>query len=313
LKLFLLLAVLLLASQPATILITINSSGVVEAYLSLKTVEGLNEVRLPAEPIPETIEVRVSGEYVAAIYEGGALYFFSPAPGDAEITYTVNMSARDNVFSFDVGGGNLTRLRIPPQVILLTVPRNIEGMEYVEGDLVIEFYGPERIEYAVRAGAAPQPTITITRTEKSTKTAMPTTKTAGESITTTRTVSTRATESIEKPGAQLIDPAILVGVVALAAIAIAAALAYSRSRSRRAPDEDRVLTRLDRMILEAIENAGGSILQGELQAILGLPKTTLWRHIRKLGKLGYIQIVKEGALNRLILLRKPGRGFPPGS
>lgn len=299
------LVILLLASQPATILITIDSSGVVDAYLSLKTVEGLNEVRLPAEPIPETIEVRVGGEYAAAIYEDGVLYFFSPAPGDAEITYMVNVSARDNILSFDIGEGNLTRLRISRQVILLTVPKNIEGVEYVEGDLVIEFYGPDRIEYIVRAGAAPQPTITTTSTEATTPTTKP--------ITTTQTSSPHATESIERSGARLIDPSILVGLIMITVIAIAAILAYSRSRSRRAPDEDHALTRLDRMILEAIEDAGGSILQGELQTILGLPKTTLWRHVKKLGKLGYIQIVKEGALNRLILLRKPGRGFPPSS
>lgn len=301
LKIIPLLALLLLASQPATILITIDSSGIVEAYLSLRTVEGLNEIRLPAEPIPETIEVRVGGECVAAIYEDGILYFFSPAPGDAEISYMVNVSAMDNILSFGIGGGVLTKLKISPQVILLTVPRNIEGIEYVKGDLVIEFYGPERIEYAVRTGAAPQPTITTTRTETVT------------SITITQTSSTYATESIEKPGARLIDPTIIVGLIVIIIIVVAALLAYSKSRSRSVPGEDHALTKLDKMILEAIENAGGSILQGELQAALGLPKTTLWRHVKKLGKLGYIQIVKEGALNRLILLKKPGRGFPPSS
>jgi uncharacterized membrane protein len=301
LKIIPLLALLLLASQPTTTLIIIDSSGIVEAYLSLRAVEGLNEVRLPAEPIPETIEVRVGSECVAAIYEDGILYFFSPAPGDAEITYMVNVSARNNILSFDIGGGNLTRLRISPQVILLTVPRSIEGIEYVEGDLVIEFHGPERIEYAVRAGATPQPTITATRTETVT------------SITIAQISGTYATESIETSGARLIDPIITVGLVVIVIIVVAAILAYSRSRGRRMPGEDHALTKLDRIILEAIENSGGSILQGELQAALGLPKTTLWRHVKKLGKLGYIQIVKEGALNRLILLKKPGRGFPPSS
>jgi uncharacterized membrane protein len=98
---------------------------------------------------------------------------------------------------------------------------------------------------------------------------------------------------------------IIVGLAALMAIAVAAAVAYSRSRSRGPSHEDYSLTGLDRMILEAIGNAGGSILQGELQASLNLPKTTLWRRVRRLGKLGYIQIVKEGAFNRLILLKKP--------
>jgi len=316
LKIVPLLALLLLASQPTITLITIDSSGIVEAYMSLRTVEGLNEVRLPAEPIPETIEVRIGGEYVVAIYDDETLYFFSPAPSVAEITYMINISAKDNILSFDISGENLTRLRISPQVILLTIPRNIEGMEYVEGDLVIEFYGPERIEYAVRGRAAPQPTITTTPTKTVTSTMGTTTpmvETTERPSTTTQTASTRAAESVEKPRAPLIDAIIIVGLIMIVVIVGAAILAYSKSRGRRVSNENHALTKLDRIILEAIENAGGSILQGELQAVLGLPKTTLWRHVKKLGKLGYIQIVKEGALNRLILLKRPGRGFPPSS
>ncbi|MEM3921946.1 MAG: winged helix-turn-helix transcriptional regulator [Nitrososphaerota archaeon] len=300
-KTFIMLAILLLASQPATVLITIDSSGVVEAHLRLNVVEGLNEVRLPAEPIPETIEVKVGGEYAVAIYENQSLYFFSPIAGEAEITYLVNVSARDSIFSFSIVYENLTRLRVPPQIILLAVPRNIEKMEYAEGDLVIEFYGPEVIEYAVRTGAIARPTITATLTTEEA-----TTTTGAETLLrTTQATGTQIFEVAERPGAQLIDQAIIIGAIALPAIAALAAIIYSRSRRREGFAEDRSLTKLDRMILEAIENAGGSILQGDLQAALGLPKTTLWRHVRKLGKLGYLEIVKEGSLNRLILVRRP--------
>jgi uncharacterized membrane protein len=132
-------------------------------------------------------------------------------------------------------------------------------------------------------------------------------------ITQTGTTSIHAAESAGKLGTSLTDPAIIVGLIVIVIVMVAAILAYSKSRGRGMPGEDHTLTKLDRMILESIENAGGSILQGELQAALGLPKTTLWRHVKKLGKLGYIQIVKEGTLNRLILLKKPSRGFSPSS
>jgi len=301
LKTFMMLAILLLASQPATVLITIDSSGIVEAHLRLNVVEGLNEVRLPAEPIPETIEVKVGGEYAVAIYENQSIYFFSPIAGEAEITYLVNVSARDSIFSFSIVYENLTRLRVPPQIVLLAVPRNIERMEYAEGDLVIEFYGPEVIEYAVKTGAIARPTITATLTTEEAAT----TTGAETLLRTTQATGTQTFEVAERPRAQLIDQAIIIGAIALPAIAALAAIIYSRFRRRGGFAEDRSLTKLDRMILEAIENAGGSILQGDLQAALGLPKTTLWRHVRKLGKLGYLEIVKEGSLNRLILVRRP--------
>ncbi len=65
------------------------------------------------------------------------------------------------------------------------------------------------------------------------------------------------------------------------------------------------LDETDKLILGTIDEHGGSMLQSELLRETGLPKTTLWRHVRKLERLGYIKIVREGRANRLILLRKP--------
>ena len=65
------------------------------------------------------------------------------------------------------------------------------------------------------------------------------------------------------------------------------------------------LSPLDRDIIEVVEKSGGSILQSELQKRLGVPKTTLWRHIRKLERMGIIQVVKEGGYNKIVLKFKP--------
>ncbi|NPA96367.1 MAG: winged helix-turn-helix transcriptional regulator [Crenarchaeota archaeon] len=64
------------------------------------------------------------------------------------------------------------------------------------------------------------------------------------------------------------------------------------------------LSPLDRDIISIIEQNGGSILQSELQKRLGVPKTTLWRHIRKLEKLGIVKVLKEGGYNKIVLERK---------
>ena len=72
-----LLLLLLLASQPASIMISIDSGGVAEARLKVSISEGLNEVRLPVEPIPETIEVTMDNRSLIPLYENGNLYLFS--------------------------------------------------------------------------------------------------------------------------------------------------------------------------------------------------------------------------------------------
>ncbi|MCD6421716.1 MAG: hypothetical protein J7L17_04855, partial [Thaumarchaeota archaeon] len=96
-KLYLLLLFLLVSHQAAPVL-TIDSSGVVEVDLRTAVVEGLNEVALPVEPLPETIEVKVDGKALIPIYENGSLYFLSPSSGEAEITYLANITAADGGF-----------------------------------------------------------------------------------------------------------------------------------------------------------------------------------------------------------------------
>ena len=317
-RIYLVLALLLLVSQPPAILLSIDSSGVVEAEIKLMVSEGLNEVKLPAEPIPETIEVQVDDKTLIPIYDNGSLYFFSPTPGEAEITYLVNITAEDSIFSFEILGENLTSLKISPQIILLSAPEKVERLEYVDDELLIKLYGPEEIEYAVRRPSTliqekttkTEPTTPETATsasvEEKTTTTPPelTTRTTGsvESATTTTEFATR-TSPITTIREQAEAAANYYWIIIAAMVIVPAAALLAFFFSRRRGEEHRALSSVDRMILERIMEAGGSILQGELQSELMIPKTTLWRHVKKLEKLGYIQIVKEGPFNRLILVR----------
>ncbi len=67
----------------------------------------------------------------------------------------------------------------------------------------------------------------------------------------------------------------------------------------------RGIDEVDERILRKLEEAGGVMYQSQLLRETGLPKTTLWRHVRKLEELGYIRVVREGRSNKLILLRTP--------
>ena len=66
----------------------------------------------------------------------------------------------------------------------------------------------------------------------------------------------------------------------------------------------------DRLILEKLREAGGSMYQSELQKATGLPKTTVWRHVRRLAELGYVRVEREGKYNRVVLVKMPEE--PPG-
>ena len=70
--------------------------------------------------------------------------------------------------------------------------------------------------------------------------------------------------------------------------------------SRRPRDLDSV----DRDILELLRRKGGKALQTELMTELRIPKTTLWRHVKRLEELGYIEVEKIGRVNIVKLRRR---------
>jgi len=98
---------------------------------------------------------------------------------------------------------------------------------------------------------------------------------------------------------------IIMGIIAGSIAGIGIGLAIKKRSSAQAQYlQSTELSPLDRDIINAIAANGGTILQSELQKKLGIPKTTLWRHLRKLEKLGLIKIVKEGGYNKVVLLKK---------
>ncbi len=188
------------------------------------------------------------------------------------------------------------------------------------------------------------PTQTATATPTATKPATTTPAAATGTPTTTKTVTapappppppppkTQGASSPASPPATAtpsagggMGVAALAAAVAIVAAVVAAALLVLR-RGRGGPASStgnpggsppggsgeaavtavpRGIDEVDERILRKLEEAGGVMYQSQLLRETGLPKTTLWRHVRKLEELGYIRVVREGRSNKLILLRTP--------
>ncbi len=275
--------------------VEITGDGLVVVSFRVSVGPGLNPVPLPVEPVEATIETIVNGVSVPPLYVNGTLYIASDSPGSALVTYTGRVSVTGGVVSFNVSGDAPVELVVPPNVILLSLPPSLTSYEVLgNGTLLIVFQGPAFIEFTLRevvesAGASPAPatpqeSTASTPTQESPETGFTTTQGGG-------------------PLATVKSPAVL----ALIALTVAAAVAlYARGRRPSAEGAGaRPLTEADRLILEALEEAGGEALQSELQRMTGLPKTTLWRRLRRLEEAGYVELRREGKVNRVRLLRKP--------
>ena len=77
-------------------------------------------------------------------------------------------------------------------------------------------------------------------------------------------------------------------------------------RRRRAPLEPQgvELRPDDVKVIEFISEKGGKVLEPEIRMRFALPKTSAWRQIKRLERLGYVRVTKIGSQNQIELLKK---------
>jgi len=60
----------------------------------------------------------------------------------------------------------------------------------------------------------------------------------------------------------------------------------------------------DVKVIEFISEKGGKVLEPEIRMRFALPKTSAWRQIKRLERLGYVKVTKIGSQNQIELLKK---------
>ncbi len=303
------------AYSPANYTIVVAGDGTVEAIVEAQVEPGLNAIPLPAEPLMETVYVEFNGKPIPPLVVNMTAYIAVEETGTAILRYVVNVTAVDNYLEFTVKptGASVT-LVVEPGIVLLSIPRNITGYRLVDGKLYINFTGESTIRYVVVRRETVTPPLPPPATETTTATPTPAeTARVGPPWPSPPAVTpapaaetpTATTPVTEQP------PYLIVGVAGAIAAAALAVLLASRGRGGVGGSGSQVevsmqaLDETDKLILNKIAEHGGEVLQSQLQRELGLPKTTLWRRLHKLESMGYVRIVREGRVNRVILLKKP--------
>ncbi|ABO09485.1 helix-turn-helix transcriptional regulator [Pyrobaculum calidifontis] len=63
------------------------------------------------------------------------------------------------------------------------------------------------------------------------------------------------------------------------------------------------LPEVDKSILKLLAERQGVVYQSEIMKVLGLPKSTVHKALRRLSEAGYVEIQKRGRLNVVVLKR----------
>ncbi len=249
--------------------VEINEFGICLVSITVEINEGLQSVTLPIEPIAASIIALTDGRVLPTIYENNTLYVILDKSSVVEISYIANVSLVGNVFHLIINTDDNLTLRIPTlNVILLTLPKNIISFKEEDGILTLVVRGPQEIVYTLRI----------------------------QNITQTPTT-TPPTVVTPKPDY------ILLLITGITVVTLASGITYVLIRRRKVGDIDKLLDDVDRSIIRELRARGGSALQAELQDSINVPKTTLWRHVKRLEKLGVVKVEKVGLQNRVTLVR----------
>lgn len=268
--------------------IEIYDHGVVEAFIRLFLDEGVHEITAPVEPIVSTVTAQANNSYIPVIYANGSFYFVLNNKSEVVIDYVANVSIDRNIFYLNILTENNFEIRLSKNIILLSWPEEKLIDARIEQDkLILVVKGPLVIRYTLRTS----PTPTLSQSPTST----PVTQTP---------IPSTLPQSNETQRQDFSNIMILVVVIIVLAIGGLGYYFYISKVKNRRSSITEILNDIDIAIIKALEARGGTALQTELQNDVTIPRTTLWRHVKKLEKLGIVKVEKVGLQNKIILIKK---------
>ncbi|AEA12369.1 transcriptional regulator, TrmB [Thermoproteus uzoniensis 768-20] len=235
---------------------------------------------LPSPPLSAPLVLN-NGTPVPAVLNGSTLEV--PVLGKALITveYVPRVSASGGVISFNVSKG-LYLIWAQGGVLLLPTVK-ILNYTKTNGTVLLIAEGPGTIAYTIQGTPAPATTPASSPSNTAPSGATPASDTTPASRTPAPTASPGGTSSASSGG--------LPFVWVLLAVAVAVAVAVLASR-RRVPQ----LNDTDRLVLSYLRKTGGAY-ESDIARALGLPRTTVFKSVRRLEQTGLATVEKRDGRN----------------
>jgi len=284
-----------------SIMIYLMSNGsLVSMNVTTTQSVALLNVTLPVEPIGPTLTVQsANGTSIPAILISNHLIIPAFSNGTFIIKYVPLITQTPSGYlAMNVSSPYVVNLFIGNSILLTHLPINlIVNFTRVSNGIILQLapgnytigFVPETPTTGV---ATTNTTTTIARTTNTTKT------------------STQSTSNQTSPKVTKTTPSIpqyvyyVVPTVIIAAIAL---LIYVFIIRHRGPEVNPIIVEglnpTDKEVIKALMEMGGEAYQADLQRKLNMPKATLWRAIKRLESAGYVQVVKEGRMNKIKLIK----------
>lgn len=241
-------------------------------------------LHLPAPPLSAPVVLN-NGTPVAAVLNGTTLLV--PVLGRALITveYVPRVRTLDGLISFNVTEG--VYVIWAQGGVLLTPTLTILNYTRSGSSLLVVAKGPGVVAYTIQGRALPG-NAASNGSAASATTRTSAAQSAGASSTETVYTNTTAPSSAGRASWQL--PVVWLIVAAIAVVAAVALLL--RRRGQVALD----LNDTDKLVLSYVRKTGGAY-ESDIARSLGLPRTTVFKSVRRLERAGLISVEKRDGRN----------------
>jgi uncharacterized membrane protein len=266
---------ILYSQETSRVLVVVGGDGVVEVAITLypsQSGEEIIYIDLPVKPIPGSIVVSPI-DVVPQLLSNDTLALLKPAGVQRiDISYVASISISGGVLStlikYPQWAGNLT-VRIHRNVIPITIPDNISSIRTFGDYVIIEM--ARNTMWNLQYVLAPQQ------------------------------ITSRPTPPTQQQNPQIWALLPLASGVAVAGVAGAAA--YFIITRRRTGDVLEYLDNIDKEIFGVIEKMGEATARDIMDATR-LPKTTLYRRLNKMIKMGMIGARARGGVTYYYVIKK---------
>jgi len=286
------------------------ANGTVVMLLNATVAVPVLNVTLPAEPMWGPV-VELDGVPVPALSDGRNVAVVTGGGGLVTIRYVPRLVTLNGLPAVNITTNDV--VLIWANGSLLVVPSlRVLNLTRVDSSLVILAKGPGYVAYAVPRRPEPTPAQPTTATAaagtpRSTTTPAVASATAANpspasnlttqtppvaGLPTTPTAVAATTQTSPRGSAPGQPPGWLLPLVAAAAAAGAAFLLLPTRRRRQQVD----LGEVDAKILEYVRRRGGAY-EAEIAKELGIPRTTVFRAVRRLEAQGLVRLVKREGRN----------------
>ncbi|WP_054856696.1 helix-turn-helix domain-containing protein [Vulcanisaeta sp. JCM 16159] len=251
-------------------IITLYSNGTSVVNLNTTLAGEFVTLQLPVQP-QSYVMVLVNGSTTAYMINGTSIIIPVLGTANVSVKYVPKVFIKNNFVGINVSNSTV-EIIVPSNILIANMTLSIINMNMTNNELVITARGPGEFLYTIM----PTPISTPPKHAP---------------IITTHSYNYG------------IIIAIIIAIIAISSIFYVLMRKREGERGEAISTTALNLNEYEKAILNYLRSRGGSAFEVDISKDLGIPRTTVWRSVRRLESIGLVRITKVEGKNMVMLIK----------